>query len=314
MSIGFVVAGSATQLWVYILAHGLLIGMLGNGAVMVSLIADITRWFNANRGVAVAIVISGNYAAGTLWPTFVQHGIGTVGWRDTYHVIAGICLIGMSLLALVMWRRAPIEPSSQEATDTPRRPLRLAPKTAQFVLCAAGFGCCTAMAMPQAHIVAHATDLGHAAAQGAQMLALMLGCGVVSRLAFGWLSDQIGGLRTVLVGAALQAVALASFMPLTGVDALFWASALFGLAQGGIVPAYAIIIRHHFPASDIGWRVGLIMLFTLCGMAFGGWVAGVLYDLTGSYQAAFINALVFNALNIAIVIGLLANTGFAKQA
>ncbi|MFT5393147.1 MAG: MFS family permease, partial [Gammaproteobacteria bacterium] len=294
--------------------HGLLIGMLGNGAVMVSLIADITRWFNANRGIAVAIVISGNYAAGTLWPTFVQHGIGTIGWRDTYHVIAGICLIGMSLLALVMWRRAPIESGSQEPTDTPGRPLRLTPRAAQLFLCAAGFGCCTAMAMPQAHIVAHATDLGHAATQGAQMLSLMLGCGVISRLGFGWLSDHIGGLRTILVGAALQAVALASFMPLTGIDALYWASALFGLAQGGIVPAYAIIIRRHFPASDIGWRVGLIMFFTLCGMAFGGWVAGALYDLTGSYQAAFINALVFNALNIVIVIGLLANTGFAKQA
>lgn len=312
LTIGLVVAGTATELWQYILAHGLLIGLIGNASVMVSLVADITRWFSVNRGIAVAIVISGNYVAGALWPPIIQHGLDTVGWRDTYLWLAGLCLIGMTLCALVLWKRADIA-SETLAADTDRaRPLGFSPWMAQALICLAGTGCCVAMAMPQAHIVAHASDLKLSA--GAQMLSLMLGFGVVSRLFFGWLSDRIGGLRTVLAGSSLQAIALASFIPLTTLDPLLLASALFGLAQGGIVPAYTMVIRAHFPASETGWRVGLLMLFTLIGMAFGGWIAGLIFDITGSYTFAFINAIAFNIANLIIVFTLLAKTGFARAA
>ena len=315
LSLGLLIAGTTEHFWVYVLAHGILIGLLGNSAVMVPLVADITRWFVRNRGVAVAIVISGSYCAGALWPTVVQYGIDTSGWRDTYQWLAGICLFGMFPLTLTLWRRAApdrVETAAEAASTS--RPMGFTPLFAQCFLCAAGLGCCVAMAVPQAHIVAHASDLGHAAARGAEMLALVFGFGVVSRLGFGWLSDRIGGLRTVIVGSVMQALVIAAFIPISGLTALYWASALFGLSQGGIVPAYAIIIRRHFPAADIGWRVGLVMLFTLVGMGFGGWIAGVLYDLTGSYRAAFLNAIGFNLLNLIIAFVLLAKVRFAKLA
>ncbi len=315
LSLGLLVAGTTDGLWIFIGAHGLLIGLLGNSALMVPLVADITRWFDANRGVAVAIVISGNYCAGALWPPIVQYGIDTVGWRDTYQWLAGVCLIGMVPLSLALWRRAgPDLVETSETAVSKDRPMGFTPFFAQCFLCTAGVGCCVAMAVPQAHLVAHASDLGHAAARGAEMLSLMLAFGVLSRLGFGWLSDRIGGMRTVIVGSVMQTIVIAAFIPITGLSALYWASALFGLSQGGIVPAYAIIIRRHFPATDIGWRVGIMMLFTLVGMGFGGWIAGVLYDLTGSYRVAFFNAIAFNILNVVIAFVLLAKVRFAKRA
>lgn len=315
LSLGLLVAGTTHDPWLFVAAHGLLIGLLGSAAFMAPLVADITRWFSTNRGVAVAIVISGNYIAGTLWPPIVQYGIDIAGWRITYQWLAGICLIAMFPLTMILWRRAALDAVEGDVNSATRgRTLGLSPWVAQCFLCAAGVGCCVAMAVPQAHIVAHADDLGYAAARGAEMAALMFGFGIVSRLGFGWLSDRIGGLRTVIVGSAMQALAIASFIPISGLTTLYWASALFGLSQGGIVPAYAIIIRRHFPATDVGWRVGLVMLFTMLGMAFGAWIAGVLHDLTGSYDAAFVNAVLFNLMNLAIALTLLAKMRFAKLA
>src|SRR4029077_18497832 len=178
--------------------------------------------------------------------------------------------------------------------------LGFSPGALQAILCLAGLACCVAMAMPQVHIVAYCGDLGFGAARGAQMLSLMLGCGIVSRLASGWICDRIGGLRTLLLGSALQGVALLLFLPFDGLVSLYVISALFGLFQGGIVPSYAIIVREHFPASEAGARVGAVIMFTLIGMALGGWMSGKVYDLTGSYHAAFVNGIAWNLLNLTI--------------
>ncbi len=110
--------------------------------------------------------------------------------------------------------------------------------------------------MPQVHLVAYCGDLGYGAARGAQMLSLMLACGIVSRLAFGLVSDRIGGLRTLLLGSGLQGVALLLFVPFDGLVSLYVIAALFGLFQGGIVPSYAIIVREHFAPTEAGARVG----------------------------------------------------------
>jgi MFS family permease len=161
------------------------------------------------------------------------------------------------------------------------------------------------MSMPQVHIVAYCVDLGYGAARGAEMLSLMLACGVASRLAFGFIMDRIGGLATLLLGSALQAVALALFLPFDGLVSLYVVSGVFGLFQGGIVPSYAMIVREHFPAREAGTRVGLALSATLAGMALGGWMSGAIFDATGSYQAAILNGLAWNGLNLLVAAWLL---------
>jgi MFS family permease len=156
------------------------------------------------------------------------------------------------------------------------------------------------MSMPQVHIVALCGDLGFGAGAGSRMLSLMLACGIVSRLASGWIADRIGGLRTLLLGAALQGTALCLFLPADGLVSLYVVSALFGLFQGGIVPSYAIIIREYFPPREAATRVGLTVSSTIVGMALGGWMGGVLFDMTGSYYAAFLNGIAWNVLNAVI--------------
>ena len=306
LALGFVLAARAENLFQLYLAQGLLIGMLGNAALFAPLVADTTLWFHRRRGIAVAIVASGNYLAGVLWPPVIQYYIDLSGWRATYTGIGVFCLVAMPPLCLILYRRAPVlnDTDSEQEADTDR-PLGLSPNGLHGWLCIAGIACCVAMAMPQAHIVAHATDLGHAAQRGAEMLALMLATGIVSRLGFGWISDRIGGLSTLMLGGSLQAVMLFGFMFAESLSSLYLMAALFGLSQGGIVPSYAIIARRYFVPGQAGWRIALVLSLTLLGMAFGGWLAGFLYDLTGSYRMAFIIAVGFNLANMAIAFALL---------
>jgi MFS family permease len=177
--------------------------------------------------------------------------------------------------------------------------------TLQSLIYLAGFGCCVAMAMPQIHIVPYVMDLGHPAIRGAEMLGLMLGFGVISRIGSGWLSDRIGGLATLLLGSALQLAVLIAFLTGNSLVFLYGISIAFGLSQGGIVPSYTIILRAFFPPEQAGWRISTSFLFTVAGMAFGGWIAGLLYDLTGSYTVSFLNAIGFNILNLWIAASLL---------
>lgn len=298
---GFFLASGAEGIWELALFHGLLIGFFGAAATFAPLVADISHWFDKRRGIAVAIVISGSYTAGAIWPPVLQHYFDTVGWREAYLNHAIFCVIAMPLLCLLLYRRpATLAADSVEATAGWKRPLGMAPNMLLGILCAAGIGCCIAMAMPQVHIVAYVDDLGYATQRGAEMLALMLACGIVSRLGSGWISDRIGGLKTLLLGSGLQTLALLLFLPVDGLIMLYVVSALFGLSQGGIVPSYAMIIRRYFPPGAAGWRIATVLLFTMIGMALGGWMAATLYDLTGSYQAAFVNAIAFNLVNMAL--------------
>ena len=300
---GFVLAGLSGGIVGFALAQGLL-GLLGIASTFAPLLADTAQWWNKRRGIAVAVCASGNYLAGTLWPPIAQWGVTQVGWRTTYLCIGLFCGIGMALLSLRM-RTKP--PSAQAATVNKHgvvasdRPFGLSVTQAQWLLSVAGVGCCVAMAMPQVHIVAYCSDLGFGAARGAEMLSLMLACGIVSRLVSGAICDRIGGIRTLLLGSALQGIALMMFLPFDGLVPLYLVSAMFGLFQGGIVPSYAIIVREHFPAKEAGARTGTIIMATLVGMALGGWLSGKIFDVTGSYHAAFINGIAWNALNFGIV-------------
>jgi MFS family permease len=242
----------------------------------------------------------------------VQHFIQSEGWRRTYLGIGVFCVATMVPLALALRRRAPLTETTSAMPHGPSwspRPLGMSPAALQTVLIIAGLSCCVAMSMPQVHIVAYCGDLGHGATRGAQMLSLMLGFGVVSRLASGWICDRIGGRRTLLLGSSLQAHALVLFLPFDGLVSLYILSALFGLFQGGIVPAYAVIIREFFPPEEAGVRVGTVLMATVFGMALGGWMSGVIFDLTGSYQIAFLNGILWNLLNVGIAVGLLRRPG-----
>jgi MFS family permease len=306
LSIGYIAASAASNLWQFTLAQALFVGV-ASSATFGPLLADTSLWFTQRRGMAVAIFASGNYLAGTVWPPIVQHMIQSVGWRQAHVGIALLCVVTMLPLTLVLRRRPPLtEPessSSQRAPWSPR-PLGLSPGALQAALVIAGLSCCVAMSMPQVHIVAYSGDLGHGAAHGAQMLSLMLGFGIVSRLASGLICDRIGGLRTLLLGSSLQALALLLFLPFEGLASLYVISAVFGLSQGGIIPAYAVIVREYFPATEAGMRISMVLTASLLGMALGGWMSGVIFDLTGSYQAAFINGVLWNLLNMAIALWL----------
>jgi len=304
---GFAAAALSGNIWTFGLAHGLLLGLLGSSATFAPLLADTALWWNKRRGIAVAIAASGNYIAGTIWPPLVQWGIDSIGWRPTYMLLAVVCGSGMLLLSGRMRQRPPLVVTAAPATpggalpDT-SRPFGMAPAKAQALLCLAGVGCCVAMSMPQVHIVAYCVDLGFGAARGAEMLSLMLASGIVSRLVSGWICDRIGGIRTLLLGSALQCVALLMFLPFDGLVPLYLISAMFGLFQGGIVPAYAIIVREYFAPKEAGARVGAVIMATLVGMALGGWMSGWVFDLTGSYHAAFLNGIAWNLLNMSIAL------------
>ena len=303
LGIGMVVAGNAHDIWTFNLAHGVLIGLFGCSATFSPLLADTSLWFVKRRGIAVAVCASGNYLGGAVWPPVVQHFVESAGWRQTYIGMGIACSIAMFTLALFMRRRPPITAAASVRSAHPANsamPFGLTPLAAQVLLCIAGLACCVAMSMPQVHIVAYCGDLGYGAARGAEMLALMLGCGIVSRLVSGVICDRIGGLRTLLLGSALQGVALLLFLPFDGLVSLYVIAALFGLFQGGIVPSYAIIVREHFPASEAGARVGAVIMCTMLGMALGGWMSGKIFDLTGSYHAAFVNGIAWNLLNLTI--------------
>ncbi len=303
---GFVLAGTAPSLVQFSFAHGVLIGLLGCSATFAPLVADTSLWFNRRRGIAVAICASGNYLAGTVWPPILQYAFDTVGWRATYVALGCFCTATMLLLALVLRRRPPaLESSAVRSFSQSERPLGLSPNALMALLMIAGVACCVAMSMPQVHIVAYCGDLGYGAARGAEMLSLMFGFGVLSRLAFGFVTDRLGGLRTLLLASVLQAIAIALFIPFDSLVSLYIVSALFGVFQGGLVPQYAIVVREYFAPREAGVRVGIVLMSTLLGMALGGWISGAIFDVTGSYQAAFVNGLAWNIVNIVIIAWLL---------
>jgi MFS family permease len=304
LGVSFVLAGLAASLWQFIVVY-FLIG-LGTSATFAPLMAEASHWFERYRGLGVTIVASGNYVAGAIWPPLINWGTQSLGWRATHIAIGLFAAVSMTLLLLVL--RASIGAKQvRDHANAPPPPvdLGLSTNTLTALLSIASISCCVAMAMPQVHIVAYCGDLGYGVARGAEMLSLMMGFGIVSRIASGFLADRIGGIRTLLVGSMAQAFALLFYLFFDSLTSLYLISAMFGLFQGGIVPSYAIIVREAMPASEAATRVGIVIFASVFGMSFGGWVSGVIFDATGSYAAAFANGLAWNALNIAIVLALL---------
>jgi MFS family permease len=304
LGLGYVGAGLSSSIWQFILVH-FLIG-LSSSATFGPLMAEASHWFDRYRGLAVAIAASGNYIGGTIWPPLVNWGMEQAGWRTT-HIAIGIFTAVAMTLALILLRLligAETRRSHVNAAP-PRLDLRLSTNALTACLSLASIACCVAMAMPQVHIVAYCGDLGYGVARGAQMLSLMLGFGIVSRIGSGFLADRIGGIRTLLIGSIAQGSALLMYLFFDGLTSLYIISAMFGLFQGGIVPSYAIIVREAMPAAEAATRVGIVIFASVFGMSFGGWVSGVIFDATGSYGAAFLNGLAWNALNVTIMVGLL---------
>ena len=314
MCLGYILTAFAPTLPAFAVVSGLTIG-LGSAASFAPLVADASLWFNRHRGLAISLATIGSSLSGVVWPPIIQHFIAQVGWRHTHIGIGIFCMATMLPLALVLRRRPVIHKPTMDAASTGNadqaiglQAIGLPPNVTHALLTLAGLCCCVAMAMPQVHLVAYCADLGYGPARGAGMLAVMLGFGVASRLIFGWVFSRIGGLRTLLLGSVMQAIALALYLPFDGLVSLYVISATFGLAQGGLVPSYAVIIRELFPAREAGLRVSLAISTTLAGMALGGWLAGAIYDWTGSYAAALINGIGWNIVNMAIVIWLLQQT------
>jgi MFS family permease len=304
IGLGYVVAGLSTTLWQFNMAY-LLVG-LGSSATFAPLMAEASHWFERYRGLAVTIVASGNYVAGTVWPPLVNWGVQSLGWRSTHSAIGMFCAVAMTIVLLLLRvQMGGAKARNHDNAPPPRIDLRLSTNTLTTLLCIASISCCVAMAMPQVHIVAYCGDLGYGVARGAQMLSLMMAFGVVSRIGSGFLADRIGGIRTLLIGSVAQGFALLFYLFFDGLTSLYVISAMFGLFQGGIVPSYAIIVRESMPASEAATRVGAVIMASVAGMSLGGWVSGVIFDATGSYAAAFINGLGWNALNITIMASLL---------
>jgi len=284
-------------LWQILIGFGAAVGF---GPLM----ADISHWFVRRRGIAVAVAASGSYLSGAIWPMLLKGVMADQGWRAAYMAIAITVVAVMVPLSLLLLRRVP-EGAAEVAEVAARlksKSLSLSPRALQLLLGLAGLSCCIAMSMPQVHIVSFCVDLGYGPAVGAEMLSLMLFGGVASRLVSGFVADWLGGIHTVLIGSSLQCLALFLYLPFDGLVPLYVVSLIFGLSQGGIVPSYAVIVREYLPAREAGARVGLVVMSTILGMAIGGWMSGWIYDLTGSYQAAFLNGIAWNFLNLGVML------------
>jgi MFS family permease len=298
-ALGFLGAAYAPNIWILSAAH-VVIG-IGCSGTFGPIVSDMSHWFRKRRGIAIGIASCGNYAAGAIWPPIIQYFIEGHGWRAVHIGIGIFCLVTMVPLALMLRRPSPVEHVDLSGAGEAHGTLGLKPNTLQALLAVAGIACCVAMAMPQVHIVAYCADLGYGPARGAEMLSLMLGLGLIARVASGSIADKIGGLGALLIGSGLQAFALLLYLGFNGLTSLYVVSALFGLFQGGIIPMYAVIVREYFPPKEAGTRVGIALMFALFGMALGGWMSGAIFDFAGSYRAAFANGFLWNLLNIAII-------------
>lgn len=297
--------GSPWTLWV---GHGLFIGLIGLGGINAPLYVYVSRWFDRRRGSALALISSGSYLAGALWPVVFEQAIASIGWRQTmlYYALAEIAVIVP--LAAIYFRHPPelFHPAAAVGSDDHRRPLGLPRNLVFAMMCGAGILCCIPMAMPQGHLVAFCTDLGINRAMGALMLSVLLGTAFISRQVWGLISDRIGGLSTVLIGSAWQAAAMTGFLLTQNEAGLFTVAAAFGLGFSGIIPAYVLAVRELFPPSEASWRIPTMLLFSGFGMASGGWIAGLLYDHFGYYAPAFAAGVVSNCLNLLVIATLVA--------
>lgn len=303
IGVGALVASQSDGRWSLYVANGLLIGLLGKSAMITPLIANVTHWFDRRRGLAVAVIASGQGLAGTVWPPLFRFLNDAYGWRETYLLYGAFVLCAMAPLALILRPKPPLAPPgrAREGHTVDGRVLGLPANAVQGILCVATIGCCTAMAVPIVHLVSHGTDLGHPRARAAELLTALFAAAFVSRILYGMLADRIGGVRTLLIGSACQAIMLVVFSMVTSLPGLYVSAILFGLGFAGIMPCYPLIIRLLFPANQAGWRIAAFYLFAALGMALGGWMGGFVFDLSGSYSYAFLAAFGFNAVNFCAI-------------
>src|SRR4051794_29043918 len=312
---GLAVSASG-NLWAMLAAHIVLVGFLGNGALYPPLIVYVSRWFDRRRGTALALISSGQYIAGMGWPTLFEYGMrssGTAlrlgddtvllhGWQVTMLGFACLVVIAVPIIAMFLKPSPEVAEFGEFAREGRRGDvLGMRPNTVLALICLAGFCCCVPMSIPQGHLVAFCSDIGIPAIQGAAMLSVLQASAFVSRVLWGWLADRIGGLKTVLAGSSLQALASAAFMSTQDEAGLFAISAAYGLGFSGIIPAYVMAIRELYPSREASWRVPSVLFVSMGGMAFGGWWAGALYDHFGFYGPAFISGVLFNVANLALV-------------
>jgi MFS family permease len=306
IAVGLALAAGGSA-WQLLLAYALCVGMFGTGALFAPMMTHASLFFDRRRGTALALVSSGQYVAGVLWPSLFERMIAAWGWQRSM-ITFGLCAAAV-IVPLAAWAlRAPPPPAlpgSAAAGPQPgRKVLGLPPNLAQGLIAAASFLCCIPMAMPAAHLVAFCGDLGIAASRGALMLSLLLAAAFVSRQFWGWVADRIGGLHAVLIGGVCQTVTLTGFLATQDEAGLFLVSILYGLGFGGIVPAYVLSIRELFPVTQAHWRVPVLLLVSLSGMAAGAWLGGALYDAWGSYRGAFAFGIASNLIQVALVLWL----------
>jgi MFS family permease len=301
IALGLVISASG-GIWAILIGHVLFVGLFGNGALYAPLLVYISRWFDRRRGTALALIWSGQYIAGITWPTLFEHAIADYGWRATMVGFGVIIVIAVPIAASFL-RSPPEAPAAPGFADAGRRRelFGMRPNTVLAILCIAGFACCVPMAIPQGHLVAFCSDVGIPAAQGAAMLSVLQAGALVSRVFWGWITDRIGALRTVLAASTCQALAVTAFLTTQDEAGLFAISAAYGLGFSGIIPAYIVAIRELYPSREASWRVPVLLFVSMGGMAFGGWWAGALYDHFGFYAPAFASGALFNLFNLALV-------------
>lgn len=300
---GGLALSSLGQVWAIYVGHGLLIGFLGLGALYAPLTVFVSHWFDRRRGTALALVASGQYVAGMIWPSVIEQGIARFGWSLMMLAYGALVL---ATLPLVLFLRQPPESRTvgHAVTDPARSStvLGLPPNLVMAILCFAGFFCCVPMALPASHLVAFCGDIGIPASHGAAMLSVMLTCAFISRQVWGMVADRIGGLRTILTGSAAQMLTLASFLMTRSEIGLFVVAGAYGLGFSGLIPAYAVAVRDLFPSREASWRIPTVLMFLMSGMAFGSWFGGKLFDMFMSYRMAFTIGVGFNAIHFLIVL------------
>ena len=304
--LGFFISAFSYSLILLIFCH-VMIGF-GTAAGFGPLMSDISFWFSKRRGIAVSVAASGNYFSGIIWPTLISAIFSnTFDWRFLYvlfGIIAVILTIPLSFLLRKKIEKSILDKETTEANQKLSEKF-ISPSLLLIILILASIACCVAMSMPQIHIVALCADLGFSPIVGTNMLSLMLAGGVISRIISGVAVDYFGGFKVLLVGSSLQCLALFLYLPFDGLTSLYLVSLIFGLAQGGIVPSYAVILREYLPPQNIASKIGIVLMATIFGMAFGGWVSGFIFDLTGSYSLAFLNGIIWNFINILLIIYLM---------
>jgi MFS family permease len=299
---------SLGEVWQLYVGHGLLIGLFGNGGINAPLYVYVTRWFEQRRGAALALLSGGQYVAGASLPPLFERAIASYGWRQTMFSYGLIVAAVVVPLALAFLRPAPQTPRAGDGSQAGAqrdKVLGLTPNVTFALLAAAAFLCCVPMAMPASHLIALCGDLGFAPGRGPVMLTVLLVCAFLSRQFWGWITDRVGGLKTVLVGSLAQATAISGFIVTQNEMGLLAVAAAFGLGFSGLIPAYIVAIRQLFPAHEASWRIPTLLLTGMGGMAAGSWLAGRLYDYFGFYAPAFATGLFFNLVNAGLVVGLL---------